>query len=185
MNRDKNMAAEKLFDSLSYIGKVNVQIEEIKSIFNTTNTYPGTKTDFKKTARFLSERALGIVNTNWALFRIVSSEDQRTIYECFETRRGFSCDYPHVSNKMIVENQSISPLTTVISNPRNLNFLVFCAMPVDTINNDQRVFIQAIMNEITMLFIILNSSSDKVDNKMVVENRSDKKTKAVRPLSPL
>jgi hypothetical protein len=58
-------------------------------------------------------------------------------------------------------------------------------MPVDTINNDQRVFIQAIMNEITMLFIILNSSSDKVDNKMVVENRSDKKTKAVRPLSPL
>jgi len=171
MNRDKNIAAEKLFDSLSYIGKVNVQIEEIKSIFNTTNTYPGTKNDFKKTARFLSERALSIVNTNWALFRIVSSEDQRTIYECFETRRGFSCDYPHVSNKMIVENQSISPFTTVISNPRNLNFLVFCAMPVDTINNDQRVFIQAIMNEITMLFIILNSTRDKAEDRMFVEKQ--------------
>ena len=182
---DKKKADERLVDSLDYIGKVNVQIEEIKSIFDTTNAYPETKNDFKKTVRFLSERVLGIVNTNWALFRIISRDNHRTIYECFETRRGFACRYPHVSNKMIVEKQSIPPFTAVISNPRNLNFLVFCAMPVDTVNNDQRVFIQAIMNEITMLFIILNSSSDKVDNRIFVEKKSNKQAEAMRPLSLL
>jgi hypothetical protein len=182
IKNDKKTAEEKLFDSLSYIGKVNVQLEEIKSIFNTTNAYPETKNDFKKTFRFLSQRVLGIVNTNWALFRIISSNTHRTIYECFETRQGFSCRYPHLSNKMIVEKQLVSPFTTVVSNPQNLNILVCCAMPVDTINNDQRVFIQAIINEITMLFIILNSSYYKNENRVFRENKSNRK--AVRKLQP-
>lgn len=181
---DKRKADQKLFDSLDYIGKVNVQIEEIKSIFDTTNAYPETKNDFKRTARFLSERVLGIVNTNWALFRIISSENHRTIYECFETRQGFVCRYPHVSNRMILEKRSVPPFTAIISSPRNLNFLVFCAMPVDAINNDQRVFIQAIMNEITMLFIILNSSFDKADNRVFADHRSHKQTDALRRLLP-
>jgi hypothetical protein len=185
IKNDKKKADEKLFDSIDYIGKVNVQIEEIKSIFNTTNTYPETKNDFKKSVRFLSGRVLGIVNTNWALFRIISSDTHRTMYECYEARQGFSCRYPHVSNKMIVEKQHISPFSTVISHPNNLNILICCVMPVDTINNDQRVFIQAIMNEITMLFIIINSSYGKDENRVFVENRSKKKTEAVRPSLPL
>jgi hypothetical protein len=181
---DKKTADEKLFDSLEYIGKVNVQIEEIKSIFNTTNAYPETRNDFKKSIRFLSGRVLGIVNTNWALFRIISSDTHRTMYECFEAREGFSCRYPHVSNKLIVEKQFTSPFTTVISHPHKLNVLVCCAMPVNTINNDQRIFIQAIMNEITMLFIILNSSNDNNDNGIFVDNRSKKKAEAARPSLP-
>ena len=43
MKEEKKTTEEKLFDSLSYIGKVNVQIEEIKTIFNTTNRYTGNK----------------------------------------------------------------------------------------------------------------------------------------------
>jgi hypothetical protein len=175
ITHDNKSAEERLFDSISYIGKVNVQIEEIKSIFNTNNSYPETQSDFKKTFRFLSERVLGIVNTNWVLIRIINSNTQRTISECFETRHGFSCDYPHVSNKMIVEKQLISPFTTVISNPQNLNILVCCTMPIDQVHKDQRIFIQAIINEIIMLFIILNSSYYKNDSKTLIENRSYKK----------
>ena len=122
IKKDKKKADEKLFDSLDYIGKVNVQIEEIKSIFDTSNAYPETKNDFKRTVRFLSERVLGIVNTNWVLLRIISNGTDRTIYECFETRDGFSCCYPHVSNKMIVEQQSTSHFTTVISRSAKSEF---------------------------------------------------------------
>ena len=183
MKNDKKTAEERLYDSLSYIGKVNVQIEEIKTIFNTTNTYPETRNDFKKTFRFLSERVLGIVNTNWALFRIIDSNTQRTISECFETRHGFSCHYPHISNKMIVEKQLISPYTTIISNSKNLNILVCCTMPIDKINSDQRVFIQAIINEIIMLFIILNSSYYKNGNNVLEENTSNGKVKKIFPIA--
>jgi len=183
MKNDKKTTDEKLYDSLSYIGKVNVQIEEIKSIFNTTNTYPETKNDFRKAFRFLSERVLGIVNTNWALMRIINSSTQRTISECFETRQGYSDLYPHVSNKMIIEKQNISHFTTLISNSKNMNILVCCTMPIDGINNDQRVFIQAIINEIMMLFIILNSSYYKNGNNIVEENISIGKVKKIYPIT--
>ena len=56
-----------------------------------------------------------------------------------------------------MENQPILPFTYVVSNPKNLNILVSCIMPVDKISNEQQLFIQAIINEITKLFVILNS----------------------------
>jgi hypothetical protein len=172
MKNDKKTTEERLFDSIRYIGKVNVQIEEIKSIFNTTNTYPETKNDFKKSLRFLSERVLGIVNTQWALIRIINSSTQRTLCECFETRQGYSGQYPQVSNKMVVERQLLSDWMTVISNSQNVKILVCCIMPIDEINEDQRIFIQAIINEIMMLFIILNSSYYKNSNIVFKENIS-------------
>jgi hypothetical protein len=89
--------------------------------------------------------------------RIIESNTQRTICEHFETRQGSPCNYPHVSNKMIVEKQSISPFTSAISNPQNLNILVTRIIPAEKISNEQRVFIQAIINEITKMFVILNS----------------------------
>jgi hypothetical protein len=167
IKNDKKTTEEKLFNSLSYIGKVNVQIEEIKLIFNASNKYPETKNDYKKSFRFLSERVLGIVNANWVLYRIIDSNTRKTISECFETRQGYICQYPHVSNKMIVENQLMSSFTTIVSNPKNLNILVCCALPIDKINSDQRIFIEAINNEIIMLFIILNSSYYKNENNML------------------
>jgi hypothetical protein len=48
-------------------------------------------------------------------------------------------------------------------------------MPIENISDDQRVFIQAIINEIIMLFIILNSSYYKNGNTIFEENMSHKK----------
>jgi len=65
---------------------------------------------------------------------------------------------------MIIEKQSCLPFTTVISNPQNLNTIFCCILPIDQISNDEQVFIQAITNEISMMFVILNSSYDKKAN---------------------
>ena len=170
INNEKKITEERLFDSFNYIGKVNVQIQEIKSIFNASDRYPETKNDFKKIFRFLSGRVLGIVNTDWVLFRIININTQKTLSECFETRQDFSCNYPILGNKMIIEKQPILGVTTVISNPQNLNILVYCALPIDNISNDQHVFIQAILNEITKLYVIFNSLYDKNANKIFTGN---------------
>ena len=170
INNEKKITEERLFDSFNYIGKVNVQIQEIKSIFNASDRYPETKNDFKKIFRFLSGRVLGIVNTGWVLFRIININTQKTLSECFETRQDFSCNYPILGNKMIIEKQPILGVTTVISNPQNLNILVYCALPIDNISNDQHVFIQAILNEITKLYVIFNSLYDKNANKIFTGN---------------
>ncbi len=172
---DKKSTDEKLDDSFKYIGQINVQIQQIKSIFNNYNQLPRTKNDFKKTLFYFSERVFGIVNANWVLFRIINNNTCKTINEQFEARHGYSFDYPHISNKLIIENQSCLPFTTVISNPQNFNLLVCCVLPVDKISNDERVFIQAITNEITMIFVILNSTYYKKLDNILSEDKSAKR----------
>jgi hypothetical protein len=159
INNDKIIVKERLDDSTRYIGQLNVQIQEIKSIFNNINKLPLTKNDFKKTLQYFSNRVFGIANTGWVLFRIININTLKTISEQFESKHGLTFDYPHISNKMIIEKQPISSYTAVISSPQNLNIFTSCILPTDKISNDEQVFIQAITNEITMLYVIMNSSN--------------------------
>jgi hypothetical protein len=46
-------------------------------------------------------------------------------------------------------------------------------MPVDEISNDQQIFIKAIINEITKLFVILNSLYYKQESKLIFEEKPD------------
>jgi len=122
----------------------------------------------KKAFSFFGDRIIGIVNSDWVLFRIIDITSQKTIGEHFSTRKGYTNGYPHISNKMVIDRQPISQFEYVISSPENLNILVFCIVPIKRINNDQRVFIQAIINEVTKLFVILNSVYYKKGNKIFV-----------------
>ena len=72
---------------------------------------------------------------------------------------------------MVIKEESVTSFTSVISNPENLNILVFCIMPVDKISDDQRIFIQAIINEVTKLFVILKSSYYKNEKLLFVEDK--------------
>jgi len=53
----------------------------------------------------------------------------------------------------------------VIYNPDNLDILVFCVLPAEKISLDERIFIEAIIDELTKLFVIINSLYYKNDNK--------------------
>ena len=167
---EKKTTEEKLDDAFKYIGQINVQMQEIKSIFNKTTKFPGTKNDFKKTLLFFSEQTFGIVNSNWVLFRIIDCSNQKTISEHFENRLGYNLKCPHVSNRNIIEKQSCSPFTAVISDPPNLNILTCCIIPQENITNDEIVFLQAITNEITMMFVLLESSYYNNGNKLLALN---------------
>lgn len=158
ISNDKKLIEEKLNDAFIHIGKINVQIQEIKSIFNKTNKYPETKNDFKKILSFLGERILGIVNVDWVLFRIIDNDNQKTINEHLEIRTNCVIkDYPHVSNKTIIEKQPILPFFSAVSSPQNLKITVCCILSNNKISNEQEVLIQAIISQVTMLFIIFKS----------------------------
>jgi hypothetical protein len=175
ISNEKKKVEARLNDSEQYIAIMNVQIQEIKSIFNTIDKYPETKEGLKKALTFFGSRVIGIVNSEWVMFRIIDSKTQRTLFEHFGMREGYSNGYPRVSNRMIMEKEIIFPFSYVISNPNNLNILVSCIIPVEEISNDQQIFIQAIINEITKLFIILNSLYYKKESAILVDNDIDKK----------
>jgi len=162
---EKLEAREKFYESSQYIGQINVQLQEIKAIFSNKNKFPGTKNELKKAFLFFSERVLGIVNTNWVLFRIINPSTQKTVSEQFETRPGHTSNYPHIGNKIIVEKQSCPTFTTIISNAPNADILSCCILPVGQISDEERIFIEAITNEITMMFILFNCTYQQKLNK--------------------
>jgi hypothetical protein len=174
INDDKKKVEKRLLESDQYIGIVNVQIQDIKSIFNSIESYPKTKTELKKTFTFFGKRILGITNSSWSLIRIIDSKTQRTISEHFESKGGLVPDFPHVSNKSILEKQQIPSHTAVISEPKNLDILVFCILSTDKISNNEHIFVQAIINEITKLFVIINSTYNNEVNLIFVDGEPER-----------
>ena len=114
---------------------------------------------------YFGQRILGIVSSNWVLIRIINCSTQRTISEHFEARMHQEPVYPQISNKKIVENRQLDSHTTVIYSPDNLEILVFCVLPADKISQDERILIEAIIDELTKLFVIINSLYYKNENK--------------------
>jgi len=157
INTDKQKVEERLQISDQYIGMINVQIKEIKSVFFSIDNYPQTKADFKRTFTFFGEKVLNIVNSSWVLIRIVDSDTQRTISEHYKPRNRSVNKYPQISNKMMIDAQPIASHTSIISNPKDMNVLVFCVLPLETISSDEQIFLQAIIDEITKMYIIINS----------------------------
>lgn len=169
IKKDKKRVEERLHVSDQYIGKINVQLQEIKSIYNSIDNYPTSKNELKQTFIYYCERILGIVISNWVLIRVINCSTRQTISEHYETRLNILPEYPHISNKMILENKQPVSQTAVTYNPANLDILVCCVLPVDTISNEERIFIQAIIDELTKLFVIINSVYYK--NKSELKNR--------------
>ena len=170
---DKRKVEERLHVSDQYIGKVNVQLREIESIYNSIDNYPKSKKELKKTLSYYGERILGIVKSNWVLIRIINCSTQRTISEHYEALQNTLPVYPHVSNKMILENKQPELHTSVVYNPANLDILVFCILPVEKISQEERIFIQAIIDELTKLFVVINSVYYKNSNRNIEGNKPD------------
>jgi hypothetical protein len=170
IKNEKEKVEERLLESDQYIGLVNVRIQDIKSIFYSFENYPKTKTELKNTFVFLGKRILRITNSNWALIRIIDRSTQKTISEHFESKGDLTSGFPHVSNKTILEEKQFGSNISVICNPKNLDILVSCTLSVDKISSNERIFVQAIANEIAKQFIITNSSYNRVANKVIVNH---------------
>ena len=161
INKDKQKIEDRLYVSDQYIGMVNVQLREINSTYDSIENYPKTKPEFKKAFHSFGKHILGIVKSDWVLIRIIDSNSQRSISEHFETVENLTVEYPHVSNKLIMERKQMSAHTSVVYNPNNLDIVVFCVLPVGKITPDEEGFIKTILDELTKMYLIINSSHFK------------------------
>jgi hypothetical protein len=173
ISNDKRTAEERLTDAFKYIGQINVQIEEIKAIFNKTNLFPKNYNDF-------SERTFGIVNSNWVLFRIIDCKSHKTLGEHFQNRLGHTNKCPHISNRTIIESHNCYPYATVISNPSHLNILTCCLLPEGELTSEEKVFLEAISNEITMIFVLLESAYNKNGGSQSVSESNVKRALEIK-----
>jgi hypothetical protein len=158
LKQDKGTLERRLAEAFHYIGTVNIQIEEIRSVFSDIGKFPESKKDFRSILQFLAEKALCMVNTEWALFRIINTQNLDTLSEHSESRgRAFLLNHK-ISTKHLVSNEKFEGFTVVGSEQENFHIKTFCIIPKEKLSGDQEVFIKALVNQLEMLFIIFAST---------------------------
>jgi len=71
LENDRTTIKEKLDGAFKHIGMLNVQLEELSSIFTKINKYPETKQELKNVLTYYTEKILMIANAEWVLLRVV------------------------------------------------------------------------------------------------------------------
>ena len=157
LSRDKSDLSSKLIDAFKYIGGVNVQIHEIRSIFCGLGRYPSTEKELKGDLALLARKMLGILNADWVLIRIIRQTNLRTVKEHLESRKNANFFIKGISNKAIVANQAIDEYSIAASRMDNSMIMVVCVFPEKDLDEEEKILVQAINNQIEMLYLIFKS----------------------------
>jgi hypothetical protein len=157
LSRGNSELSGKLLDAFKYIGGVNVQIQEIRSIFCGIRRYPETENEFRKDLALFARKALGIVNADWVVIRIISQNNLRTIKEHLESRKNTNFLIKGISNKAIVANQTVEGFSNVASHHDNSTILVTCVFPNISLDEDEKILIEAITNQVELLYLMFVS----------------------------
>jgi len=143
----------RLTEAFKYIGNVNVQLQEIRSVFSLLNRLPQTRKDFKKLLRVFAQKALTIANTDWVAVRIIDRQSFRTVIEHSESRRKGIALNPHIANKSIVEGEPIAGLVIIRCENEDLDTTVACIFSRNELTWEEKTLLKAIAGEIELFFI--------------------------------
>lgn len=143
--------------AFAHIGKINVQVDYLKSAFSDIKKFPENKSDLKYIFDFLAEKVLGMINCNWVVFRIVEIESLRTLAEFSKDRNNGSELSNKISNKALIESEKIRGLSFVSSSHENLNIKTFCIISLNSLDTNQRNVLESIVNSLGMFYIIFDS----------------------------
>ena len=152
--RDNCDLSSKLDDAFKYIGGVNVQIEQIRSIFCGLRRYPTTEKAFKKDLMLFARKILEIVNADWVMIRIISQDNLRTIKDHLESRKNVNFKCKGISNKAIVAKRPIEGYSIVTSSHYNSVIMGVCVFPKKSLTVEETILVEATTNQIEMLYLI-------------------------------
>ncbi len=157
LEHKKKSLEERLTEAFKYIGAINVQINEIRSAFAALNKYPENKKDYKYIMQFFAQKILGVVNAEWILLKIIDTTDNKTLREHVEVRGGAALLKYSFTNKDLIDGKIPSGYVLIRSSQENFTIKTICLLPVKRISKEARVMIQAIVNQLEMLFLIFAS----------------------------
>jgi len=153
---------EQLNAALIHIGSINIQVSQIKSIFSDIKKYPENKDDFRHILKLLANKVLGAVNVEWVLFRIIQTDSLKTLVELDETRGGSEeARRYNFSNRILCAGKNAQGCSVFESTQNNSNVRAFCVLPGNAVDENQKILIQAIADNLGMLYLIFASIYSK------------------------
>jgi ABC-type multidrug transport system fused ATPase/permease subunit len=153
---ERNVLADRLTDAFRYIGTVNVQLQEIRSVFSGLKRLPENRRQFKDLLSMFGGKILGMMNVDWVTIRIVDRRILRTIIEHREVRKTQPALDPHIGNRAVVEGKPVAGYVIVTGAKANLSIVAVCILPLGHLDKEETILMQALVDEIEMLFIISN-----------------------------
>ena len=144
---------------------MNVQIQEIRSIFNGLKKYPESKNDFKNILKYFAEKVLSIIAVDWVLFKIIDIDNIKTLGEYNQRREGAVSSISKIGNNDLINKTNLESYNILCSDQGDLNIKIYCVIPKVELAKQTEIFIKAVLNQLEMLFIIFSSSYYK-NNKI-------------------
>ena len=163
----------RLTEAFKYIGNVNVQLQEIRSVYSLLNRLPQSRKDFKNLLRVFAQKALTIANTDWVTVRIIDRQTFRTVIEHLESRRKGIALNPHISNKSIVEGEPMAGLVVIRCENENLDTTVACIFSRNKLTWEEKTLLEAIAGEIELFFIAFASRHPQGRTNPDIKNAAD------------
>jgi hypothetical protein len=156
---DKNNLENQLEEMFRYVGTLNIQMAEMRSLFSDIKKYPENKKDFKDIMGFLAEKTLGIVPVKWVVLRLVETGSLRTVMEKISTRGDQEILNYKFNNKDLIAGSAGKECLAFNSHQNNLKIRAFCIMPEHKISREEKTLIKGIMSQIEMFYLIFSSIS--------------------------
>ena len=142
-------------EAFKYIGKVNIQLQELQAIFSEFQWYPETKTEFQRILSSAARKVRGIVRADWILIRIINQNNFNTITEHLESSSERTYPQVQISNRALVGDKIIEESFKIVcSHKNNLAVNVVFIIPIKTLGREEKILIEMIAGELEKLFII-------------------------------
>jgi len=157
---------QRLGDAFKYIGAVNIQIQEIRSVFAELKIYPENKKEFKYILEFLGNKILSIINVDWAILRIVDINNLKTLREASVCRgQAAMLKYQFTNEELTKRPGDFKEYRIIKAEQKSTTIEVFSIFPRKQLTKEQEIFIKAILNQVEMLYLIFSSNYFK-DNSV-------------------
>lgn len=157
---------ERLQETFKYIGSVNLQMAEMKESFSGFKKYPESKKDIKTAFNYFAEKILSIINVDWVILRIIDTNTMHSLRDERYTRNNQKVDFSKFDNNEVLKEKYKQENIQIIRSNQSGFYLKTCAIiPGQLKNKDQEFFVQSMINQLEMLFVIFSSLDKNKNNK--------------------
>lgn len=161
---------EMIEENFRYIGSLNVRMQELESALTKIQKYPGTKNEMKIILQYMANRVLSMINVEWTMIRIVNLEKMQTLSEVCVYRNNKQIKLKNIPNNNLVNNDTIDNIYVIPATEKTFTINTYCMLPI-MVDREQKIMIEAIVNQIDMLYIIFASEyykeKDYINNRLI------------------
>jgi hypothetical protein len=144
----------RLAEAFRYIGTVNVEIQEIRSVLGGPACFPHSRREFRRCLNHLADKAMAISGFSWVVIRIIDRSSGRTVKECAAERRRGTRPPVTLGNRDILASRGSEELAVVVLAPQKLDLLAACILPHRPRSEPEQLLLTAILSQFVMLFLL-------------------------------